>query len=240
MSAQEMRSASDRFTSSKRGFRQVRSALVVAADPELCAQIVGVLHADDIDVVAAGPSAAAVEEHASEDSSLAVVLAGGPTRNAWRRQIAEVLQRIPGARLIALAGFSTALGVRKTLEAGAAGLVFQGELHNALAPTVRAVLAGQVVVPDGMRSVAIHPALSYREKQVLAMVAEGYTNYQIGAELYLAESTVKSHLSSIFQKLRVHSRSEAAALLQDPRENVDLLLPAREPVAGVSDSRLSA
>ena len=61
------------------------------------------------------------------------------------------------------------------------------------------------------------PVLSSREKQILGLVVMGFMNGQIAEQLFLAESTVKSHLSSAFNKLGVRSRSEAAALILDPQ-----------------------
>ena len=58
--------------------------------------------------------------------------------------------------------------------------------------------------------------LTTREKQILTLMVTGQTNSQIASELFLAESTVKSHLSSAFGKLGVSSRSEAAAVILDP------------------------
>src|SRR3954447_4277092 len=63
-------------------------------------------------------------------------------------------------------------------------------------------------------------ALLHREKQVLALVAMGYTNGEVAAKLCLAESTVKTHLSSCFDKLGVRSRREAAALVADESNGV--------------------
>ncbi|MGI8730479.1 MAG: helix-turn-helix domain-containing protein, partial [Solirubrobacteraceae bacterium] len=57
------------------------------------------------------------------------------------------------------------------------------------------------------------PTLSGREKQVLSMVVMGLSNKVIAARLFLAESTVKCHLSSAFSKLGVRSRNEAADLI---------------------------
>jgi DNA-binding NarL/FixJ family response regulator len=78
------------------------------------------------------------------------------------------------------------------------------------------------------------PALSYREKEVLELAAGGLTNSQIASRLFLAESTVKTHLSSVFRRLGVSSRREAAALIRvadnDTRRQ---LLPAPpRPVPG--------
>jgi DNA-binding CsgD family transcriptional regulator len=61
-------------------------------------------------------------------------------------------------------------------------------------------------------------ALSYREKQILGLVVLGLTNRQIADRLFVAESTVKTHLSSSLRKLDARSRAEAAALVLDPDE----------------------
>jgi two-component system response regulator DevR len=55
-------------------------------------------------------------------------------------------------------------------------------------------------------------ALSAQERRVLALVAEGKTNKQIGAEMQLSDNTVKNYLCSVFDKLHVRRRSQAAAL----------------------------
>lgn len=109
---------------------------------------------------------------------------------------------------------------RRAVDAGADGLVLTEHLQAALAPTIAAALAGQTSVPSRLRASLHKASLSFREKQILGMVVMGLTNSQIGARLYLAESTVKSHLSSAFTKLGVRSRSEAAALILDPRESL--------------------
>jgi len=109
------------------------------------------------------------------------------------------------------------------------------DIEGALAPAVRAICTGQVVVPRQSRRHVVRPALSHREKQALALVTAGLSNREIAARLYLAESTVKTHLSSIFGKLGVDSRSEAAALVLDPDEKLGMSVlgsPAEEPPNG--------
>lgn len=108
--------------------------------------------------------------------------------------------------------------VRRLLTAGVVGVVFERDLEDALTITVQAVRTGQLVVPLAARTRFEWPALTHRERQVLRFVAIGSTNAQIAAELFLCESTVKSHLTSAFAKLDVASRSEAAALLLDSEE----------------------
>ena len=106
--------------------------------------------------------------------------------------------------------------VRRALELGVDGIVLKEGVEEALGAVVEAVCAGQVSAPSGQRQALRARALTTREKQVLMLMATELTNSQIAAELFLAESTVKSHLSSAFAKLGVSSRSEAAALILDP------------------------
>lgn len=108
--------------------------------------------------------------------------------------------------------------LRRALRAGADGIVFDGELAHALVPTLCAVWAGQLAVPLSLRRQVAPRHLSYREKQILSLVVLGYTNRQIADKLILAESTIKTHLSSAFAKLDARSRAEAAALILDPEE----------------------
>jgi DNA-binding NarL/FixJ family response regulator len=112
--------------------------------------------------------------------------------------------------------------VRRAVELGVDGVVLEDGIGDALGPVVEAACAGQVSAPSGYRRALRAQALTTREKQVLMLVAAGRTNSQIAAELFLAESTVKSHLSSAFGKLGVSSRSEAAAVIIDPERRREL------------------
>lgn len=134
----------------------------------------------------------------------------------------NVKRRCDGARLVVICHAADGRGARRTLDAGVDGLMFADAIEVVLVPTISAVMAGQTVVPSRLRSAVIKPSLSFREKQILGLVALGFTNRQIGSRLFLAESTVKSHLSSVFTKLGVRSRSEAAAIILDPHDSLGL------------------
>jgi DNA-binding NarL/FixJ family response regulator len=114
--------------------------------------------------------------------------------------------------IVAVSPMATGTGVRRALDAGADGVVFESELESTLAVAVRAVASGQSVVPRKLRASVERPAFSHRERQVLSFVSRGLTNAQIADKLFLSESTIKSHLSSAFSKFGVRSRKEAAAL----------------------------
>lgn len=133
-------------------------------------------------------------------------------------ELRELKREHADLQLVVICHAGAGRSARRAVDGGADGIVFTEQLGTALAPTVAAVLVGQTSVPTRLRASVKKPSLSYREKQILGMVVMGLTNGQIGSRLFLAESTVKSHLSSAFSKLGVRSRSEAAALILDPQE----------------------
>jgi DNA-binding NarL/FixJ family response regulator len=112
--------------------------------------------------------------------------------------------------------------VRSALAAGTAGVVLLEQLETALWPCLQAVRTGQTCVPRGHWRQIEPPPLSSREKQILGLLVMGYMNSQIAGELFLAESTVKSHLSSAFGKLGVRSRNEAVSLILDPERGLGM------------------
>lgn len=156
----------------------------------------------------------------------AVVLACNPFEAkslAAIRRVADTLRTSP---LVVVSCASDGVGIRQAVNAGADGVVYEAELETTLGPTTQAVLVGHVSVPRQFHRCVVKPVFSHREKQVLCMVVRGLGNRQIANQLFLAESTVKSHLSTAFQKLGVRSRKEAAALLMDPDEGLESVLGA--------------
>jgi DNA-binding NarL/FixJ family response regulator len=149
------------------------------------------------------PSVAVLWAQDTSPSSLAPLL----------RSLTQLLDRTPV--VVVCAGIQR-WGIRAALTAGAAGVVLYGDLDSALGPCLQAVQTGQICVPREHWQQIEPPALSSREKQILGLVVMGYMNSQIAEQLFLAESTVKSHLSSAFGKLGVRSRNEAAHLILDP------------------------
>jgi DNA-binding NarL/FixJ family response regulator len=132
-------------------------------------------------------------------------------------EVRASVQANPHAPVLAVMPADAAhASLRRVLLAGAAGIVLDDDLDRTLGPTARAILAGQLTVPQSLaRQVAPQP-LSYREKQIVALVMRGRTNREIADELYLAESTVKTHLSSAFRKLDARSRAEVVNRITDP------------------------
>jgi DNA-binding NarL/FixJ family response regulator len=130
----------------------------------------------------------------------------------------QVKARFPDLIIVAVCESADGRAVRHALDSGTDGLVFADELEATLPPTVAAALVGQIAVPRDLRAFIRKPSLSAKERRVLGLLVTGLTNGEISARLFLAESTVKSHLSSAYTKLGVRSRSEAVSLLLDPKQ----------------------
>ena len=140
------------------------------------------------------------------------VLAIDPALFDAPRALCELKANFPDLPLVVVSSQSGQRPISKALRNGASGYVYADQIA-ALPAALRTVAAGMTVVPADVRRHAVPPAFSHRERQVLDLAVRGYTNTQIARELFLAESTVKSHLSACFRKLGVSSRAEAAAAL---------------------------
>jgi DNA-binding NarL/FixJ family response regulator len=136
--------------------------------------------------------------------------------------VERVTQRLAQTPIVVVCPSIERWEVRTALAAGVMGIVLSDELGSTLRPCLQAAYAGQICVPrEHWRQVA-PSALSTRERQILGLVAMGYMNSQIAEQLFLAESTVKSHLSSAFAKLGVRSRNEAVNLILDPERGLGM------------------
>jgi DNA-binding NarL/FixJ family response regulator len=177
-----------------------------------------------------------VDELAAERPDVVILIAdfSAPSGLATLRRIRR---EAPGVPVVVVArDDATAIAARQALNGGAEAFVRAREVEDSLAPAVDAVMAGFVCAPREVRRLVAKPTFSHREKQVLELLVAGLTNGQIAARLYLAESTIKSHVASAFAKLGVRSRKDAAALLLDPAEGLAAraLPPGAKPAADLS------
>jgi DNA-binding NarL/FixJ family response regulator len=172
---------------------------------------------DDAVVTVRTPSAAvALQKQEHGDAVVAVCAGVGPDELESLRSLADETD----TDIVVVAGDRNRRAIRDALGAGARGYVAVEHLEERLMPTLRAVCAGQLAIPAEMGHQMGRPRLSPREKQIMAMVVMGFTNREIANKLYLAETTVKSHLSSAFEKLGVRSRQEATALILDSNDGL--------------------
>lgn len=163
-----------------------------------------------------------------------IVLLSDRREDARLRQVRTLAAAHPSATVVVVVPADVPnASLRRVLLAGAAGIVLAGDAARTLVPTLRATLAGQLTVPSALGQQIAPRPLSHREKQILSLVVLGMTNREIAAQLFLAESTVKTHLSSAFRKIDARSRSEAVAKIQDPDSGIALgALAVTERAAG--------
>ena len=169
---------------------------------------------------AAGPDVLLpiVEEAAAD----AVVLDPGDDAAHWLAELPASIQHLPPVLMLAgsteLADAAVHAGLRGILlrdatpEEIAAGLRALGAGLVALDPRVLDVLGEHLPPPRQPATGAPGTELSGREREVLALIAQGATNRQIGNALFMAEKTASVHVSRILAKLGVSSRTQAAAL----------------------------
>ena len=180
---------------------------------------------DDIEVVGeAGTVAAAIEETARLQPIVVLMDVRLPDGNGF-----EACRRIrkaqPDTRVLFLTSFADEEIVLESIDAGGDGYLLKEIDDESLVRAIRSVAAGQSILdpavtsrvlervknPEALAGKDRFEMLSPQERRVLALVAEGKTNKEIGTALGLSDKTVKNYLSNILEKLQVTRRSQAAA-----------------------------
>lgn len=200
------------------------SVAVIAAEPFAARRIRAALEAAGMERTRGAPGVTEFLEERAGPHPDAVVFACNPYQPASLAAIRRLADELRTTYLVVVSSASDGAGLRQALNAGADGVVFDSDLESTLGPVTQSVLVGHISLPRRFHRLVVKPVFSHREKEVLAMVVQGLGNREIASRLFLAESTVKSHLSTAFQKLGVRSRKEAAALLMDPEEGLEAAL----------------
>jgi DNA-binding NarL/FixJ family response regulator len=190
-----------------------RSTVIGGEDPQLRARMREALDAAGITVAFEAASAEEVSLLCRLEQPGAIALAFDPSLLEAARELIELRSAVPDLPVVVVSSATGRRPVDKALRNGAAGYVYEDEVERMLPAAIEAAFAGLIAVPAALRRHAMAPAFSHRERQVLDLAVGGQTNTQIARQLFLAESTVKSHLSACFRKLGVSSRSEAAEAL---------------------------
>jgi NarL family two-component system response regulator LiaR len=126
----------------------------------------------------------------------------------------------PEIRVLVLSSYIDDAQVFSAIQAGAAGYLLKDVEPENLAEAIRQVHAGEAVLHPEAASRLMHRSveppvgadLTPRERDVLRLLAEGFANKEIGRRLFVSEKTVKTHVSSILQKLGVQDRTQAALI----------------------------
>ena len=129
--------------------------------------------------------------------------------------IKEIRQLDETAAIIVLTTFDGDEDIYRAIRAGAKAYLLKDTARDALVECVRRVYAGETYLQPLLAAKLAErvsgETLSAREIEVLQRIAAGKSNKEIGAELFISEGTVKTHVKSIFAKLDVVSRTEAVA-----------------------------
>ena len=205
-----------------------RIRIVVADDhPIVRSGIVALLgRADDLEVVAeVADGAAAVEAAEAHHPDLVLMDLRMPVLGGVEAT-ARIVQRLPGVRVLVLTTYETDDDILGAIEAGASGYLLKAAPEQEILAGIRSVVSGQTVLAPTIAAALVgrvqggsspRPQLSARELEVLALVAAGNSNRAIAAGLFISESTVKTHLLHVFEKLEVADRTRAVTRAQELR-----------------------
>ena len=121
----------------------------------------------------------------------------------------------PDARIVVLTIYNRDEDIHRAIEAGAVGYLLKDAVPEDLIHVIREVHAGKRVIPPeiaaALEARAAQPSLTYRELQVLELLARGKRNKEIAADLGISADTASAHVKSIFTKFNVHDRTAALA-----------------------------
>jgi two-component system, NarL family, nitrate/nitrite response regulator NarL len=132
-------------------------------------------------------------------------------------------QQSPSVPIVIVSASEDPTDVRRALELGALGYVPKSASPETLLSAIRLVLSGAIYIPPLMldatepQAVVRAAALTPRQTEILAAIAGGGSNRDIGQMFGLSEKTVKAHISAIFRTLGVSSRTQAAAAALEAR-----------------------
>jgi DNA-binding NarL/FixJ family response regulator len=164
------------------------------------------------EAAAGAPAAHTVRKHRPD----VVLVAADTTNSTTSEDLRALLDEAPLTKLIVLADRDDPRRVKHLLSSGAHAYILKSATIAELLTTIRVVDRDEdrVVLSVSRQTMnrlraGNDPMLSDRELEVLALVAEGMRNSQIANQLYIAEGTVKRHLTNIYAKLGASSRTDA-------------------------------
>jgi two-component system, NarL family, response regulator DevR len=143
----------------------------------------------------------------------------------------EMKSRYPGVKILMLTSYTDEDAVVSSILAGASGYLLKHLSRAELLRSIRLAASGQTLIDAEATKQAMErlaqampgSELTEREREVLTLVARGYTNKQIADKLCVSEKTARNHVSHILEKLGLSRRSEAAAFAVEHK-----LVPPRE------------
>ena len=129
---------------------------------------------------------------------------------------AEILKRLPETKILLLTSFGTADGIAHAIEAGAKGAMMKNADFSELVAAIRILAAGGRAISQEIKHFMEEDPpvqkLTQRQSDILASLVRGLTNDDIAKQFSIQRSSVKDHLTAIFEKLGAANRSEAISI----------------------------
>jgi DNA-binding NarL/FixJ family response regulator len=192
--------------------------ILLADDHPVLRQGIQALAADESDmefVAEASNGREAIEQFRKHRPDITLMDLQMPDMNGIDVMI-TIRDEFPDARFIILTTYAGDVQVSRALKAGARAYLLKSFLRKELLDTIRAVHAGQKRIPSDLATqVADHIAddsLTFREIEVLRLIAAGNANKLIADQLSIAEETVKGHVKNILSKLSANDRTHAVTI----------------------------
>jgi DNA-binding NarL/FixJ family response regulator len=181
---------------------------------------------DDIEVVAEASNGREAVDKAARFSPTVVLMDIRMPELDGLEATRRILAADPDARILVLTTFDLDEYVYEALRAGASGFVLKDDPPEQLIAAVRTVASGDALLSPAITKRVIDEFariprpkppkelddLSARERDVFQLIARGMSNAQIGQELFISETTVKTHVTHILSKLGLHDRVQAVVL----------------------------
>jgi len=129
----------------------------------------------------------------------------------------EIMRRVPDAKVLIFTAYSERALLQRGLESGARGYILKEAPHETLLRAIEKVAAGETFVDPALMSALTQnrgstDVLTAREREILQLLADGMSNADVAAQLFISQETVKSHVRHILTKLEADTRTQAVAI----------------------------
>ncbi len=203
--------------------RPAGRVLIAERNPLIVAALRGLFEEEgNYDIAGVVTSASGLYAMVANDTVDFILLAWSLSDATAPDIIANIRKMAVPPKIILFADHANSVLIADTINMGVHGLCYQFEDPSVLFITLQAVGQGRICIPYAeIGKIAVTPfsTLTSREKELLAMLGQGWTNIQIASRTGISENTVKYHLKNLYDKLDVKNRAMAVSLFVGERRN---------------------
>jgi len=129
----------------------------------------------------------------------------------------QILEQMPGTAILIFTAYGERSLLQRGLESGARGYILKETPHETLIRAIEKVAAGDTFIDPGLMAEFVAAKgqadiLTPREREILQLLADGMSNVDVAAKLFISQETVKSHVRHILAKLEADTRTQAVAI----------------------------